>query len=73
MEPIKAKTRMGHPPKPIGEKQSKRIAVNLTPGEYDAVARAARCADLSLSAFMQSCWRAVSGFKGTTGGGADAA
>jgi len=60
MEQMKPKARMGRPPKRIGDKQSWRVSVNLTPGEYRAVARAAASDLLSLSEYLRTCWRAVS-------------
>ena len=57
MEPKKPKTKMGRPPKPKAEKQSERIAVNVTRAEYRAIVEDAKAAGLSLSAYLLNCWK----------------
>lgn len=51
------KPKMGRPPKPKAEKQSERIAVNVTRAEYRAIVEDAKAAGLSLSAYLLNCWK----------------
>ena len=57
MDTDKPKAKMGRPPKPKGEKQSERIAVNATPEEYSVIEQDAKAAGLSLSAYLLECWK----------------
>jgi len=57
MHAKKPRAKMGRPPKPRAEKQSERIAVNVTPAEYRAIKEDAKAAGLSLSAYLLDCWK----------------
>ena len=51
----KKRKKMGRPPKPAAEKWARRVTINLTPAEYEAVASEARRRGLSLSEYVKSC------------------
>ena len=57
MRAKKPRAKMGRPPKPRAEKQSERIAVNVTLAEYQAIEEDAKAAKLSLSAYLLDCWK----------------
>ena len=61
MNDRKPKAKMGRPPKPKAEKQSARIAVNVTPAEYRSIEQDAKAAGLSLSAYLLECWKKARG------------
>lgn len=49
--------KMGRPPKAKADKQSERIAVNVTRAEYRAIVKDAKTTGLSLSAYLLDCWK----------------
>lgn len=52
-----AKRRAGRPRKPKDQKQSVRVLVSLTPGEFATLKALAVEAGLSISAFLVRPWR----------------
>ena len=58
-KPKKAKTKMGRPPKPPGEKQSACIMVRVTPAERKELEAEAKRRGVSLSALLMEAWKAT--------------
>jgi len=57
MSQEKQPARMGRPPKPVEDKQSERVSVNMTRRERQALEREAAEAGLSLAAYLLDCWK----------------
>jgi predicted HicB family RNase H-like nuclease len=55
----KSKKRMGRPPKKAGERLSEIVTLRMTPAEHKKLMEDARESGLSVSAYLQACWRKV--------------
>ena len=55
----KRKKRMGRPPKKAKDRLSEIVTLRMTPAEHKQLMRDARAAGLSVSAYLQECWRKV--------------
>jgi len=55
----KRKKRMGRPPKKAGERLSEIVTLRMTPAEHKKLMEDARESGLSVSAYLQACWRKV--------------
>lgn len=58
-EERKIQGKAGRPPKPVGEKQSKRITVYLTPSEYQRFQELAEKEGVSLAELVMRPWRDI--------------
>ncbi len=52
---------MGRPPKKAGERLSEIVTLRMTPAEHKRLMKDARESGLSVSAYLQACWREVRG------------
>jgi len=50
---------MGRPPKKAGERLSEIVTLRMTPAEHKKLMEDARESGLSVSAYLQACWRKV--------------
>lgn len=57
----KKKNRMGRPPKNVSERLSEIVTLRMTPADHGKLMKDARESGLSVSAYLQACWRKVEG------------
>lgn len=49
--------RMGRPPKPASEKQSRTVLARFTPGDYKRLTAEAKKAGMPIATYLVSCWK----------------
>jgi len=52
---------MGRPRKKARDRLSEIVTLRMTPAEHKELMKDARAAELSVSAYLQECWRKVRG------------
>jgi len=55
----RVKKKMGRPPKNAKDRLSEIVTLRMTPAQHARLMRDAQAAGLSLSAYLQDCWRKV--------------
>ena len=57
----KAKKRMGRPPKDPEDRLSEIVTLRMNHADHERLLRDAKAAGLSVSLFLQGCWKKVKG------------
>ena len=57
----KRKSKMGRPPKEPKDKLSEIVTLRMNPAEHGQLMKDAKTAGLSVSAYLQECWRKMKG------------